>query len=229
LKERHQQNNDKQINFYTALGTHVYIKNPIVNDNIDVENVIDTVESMIPAHLLSEVEMIIVGWFKEFEERSINAFYADGALCISNIQDDESDMVDDIIHEISHAAEEVYGYEIYADNLVKEEFLRKRKYLHDILWQKGYKAPETFFMDLDFDQEFDDFLYKDIGYAKLSPMIGGLFLTPYAATSLREYFATGFTEYYMNPDQRDYLSKLCPSLYKKILLISSTKELDTGL
>ena len=229
LKQKHQQNNDKQYSFYTAAGTHVYVKDEIVNDSIDLENVIHIVESLLPEHLLSEVEMIIVGWFSEFEERSINAFYIDSTLCITNVQDDEADMVDDIIHEVAHAAEEAYGYEIYADNLIKEEFLRKRKYLYDILWKHGYKAPEVFFTNVEFDQEFDNFLYKEVGYDKLTPLVAGIFISSYAATSLREYFATGFTEFYLNPAQRDYLQKLSPQLYKKIVLIGDPKELDTSL
>ena len=28
-----------------------------------------------PDHLLDEVEMIVIGWFDEFDERQINAFY----------------------------------------------------------------------------------------------------------------------------------------------------------
>ena len=183
-------------------------------------------ESLIPPHLFSEVEMIIVGWFSEFEERDINAFYIDSTLCITNVQDDEADMVDDIVHEISHAVEEAYGYEIYGDNLIKDEFLRKRKYLHDILWKAGYKAPEAFFTNTEFDQEFDDFLHKQVGYDKLRTLISGLFISPYAATSLREYFATGFTEFYIDPANREFLKKSSPQLYKKLILLQDVNSLD---
>ena len=43
------------------------------------------------------------------------------------------------------------------------------------------------------------FYIKKIGYDKLSPIMTGIFMTPYAATSLREYFATGFVEFYTAP------------------------------
>ena len=43
----------------------------------------------------------------------------------------------------------------------------------------------------------------------------GLFISPYAATSLREYFATGFTDFFMEPDHR-LLKSISPILYKKI-------------
>ena len=127
---------------------------------INVEVVIGRVEDVVPQHLIEEVEMVIIGWFEEFEKRSINAFYKDGALYISNVQDDEEDMFDDIVHEIAHSLEPIYGYEIYGDQKIKEEFLRKRKHLHDILWATGTKAPLSTFMDSEYNQEFEDFLYN---------------------------------------------------------------------
>ena len=42
----------------------------------------------------------------------------------------------------------------------------------------------------------------------------GLFVSPYAPTSLREYFATGFEEYYIG--DRNYLRKISPNLYTQI-------------
>ena len=66
------------------------------------------------------------------------------------------------------------------------------------------------------DPEFDDFLLNKIGYDKLSILMQGLFISPYAATSLREYFATGFTEFFMQPDHR-LLRTVSPVLYKKLI------------
>jgi len=211
--------------FYTPGGIHVYFKDKLANDEVDVESVVAKVEQTIPDHLLSEVEMIIVGWFQEFEDREINAFYKDGTLCISHFQDDNEDMYDDIIHEISHSIEAPFGYEIYGDNKLKDEFLRKRKYLHDILWQLGYKAPVAFFENTEYDEEFDMFLYKTIGYDKLANLVQGLFINPYAATSLREYFATGFTDFYMDSNHK-FLQKISPALYKKLITLQAQEKLD---
>jgi hypothetical protein len=47
----------------------------------------------------------------------------------------------------------------------------------------------------------------------------GVFVTPYAATSLREYFATAFTEFYLHPDSHGYLKKVSPEVYKKLVLL----------
>ena len=80
-------------NFYTPTGIHVYFKDHLYDTDIDVEKIISKLESLIPTQLLSEVEMIIIGHFDEFEERDINAFYKDGAIYVSNIQSDEDDLL----------------------------------------------------------------------------------------------------------------------------------------
>jgi hypothetical protein len=211
--------------FYTPTGIHVYFKEPLANDDVDVERVINKVEERIPSHLLTEVEMVIVGWFDEFEDRKLSAFYKDGTLYISNIQDDESDMYDDIVHEIAHSLESALGYEIYSDQKVHDEFLRKRKYLYDILWARGYKISLSICMDPEYNEEFDMFLYQKIGYDKLSDLMMGLYITPYAATSLREYYATGFAEYYFDSDH-NFFRKVSPELYKKLLFIQDPEKLD---
>ena len=54
----------KNSDFYTARGTHVYFKDDMMSD-VDVEAVIAKVEAKLPAHLISEIEMIVVGWFEE--------------------------------------------------------------------------------------------------------------------------------------------------------------------
>ena len=68
-------------------------------------------------------------------------------------------------------------------------------------------------------------LYKKIGYDKLSDLMMGLFITPYAATSLREYYATGFSEFYFDSNH-NFLRKVSPELYKKLLLIQDPEKLD---
>ena len=223
LKEKQLRLNEKQMDFYTPTGIHVYFQHPV--ENIDVEKVINKLESLLAPHMLAEIEMIVFGWFKEFEERSINAFYNDNAIYVSYLQDDEEDLFDDLIHEISHSLEEAYGYQIYADEKIKKEFLRKRRYLHDILWKAGFKAPMSFFQDIEFNEEFDVFLHQKIGYDKLASLMSGIFVSPYAATSLREYFATAFTEYYLDSNH-DFLQKVSPAVYEKIKMLQDTKQLD---
>jgi len=228
LQEKQRSLSQQKSNFYTPNGLHVYIKEPLHNEDIDLEEVVSKLEGALPRHLLSEVEMIVVGWFDEFETRDINAFYRDGALYVSNMQSDSDDLYDDLVHETAHSLESLYGHFIYADEKIKDEFLRKRKYLHDTLWSRGFKAPISFFTDVEYNKEFDMFLYEKIGYDKLSSLMMGLFINPYAATSLQEYFATGFTEFYINSEHR-FLQKISPELYKKINLLCDEEALDKYL
>jgi hypothetical protein len=211
--------------FYTSRGTHVYFKDQLENEDIDVERVVAKAESAIPEHLLSEFEMIVVGWFEEFEDRDINAFYKDGVLHISSIQDDESDMYDDIVHEIAHSVEETYSYEVYGDQNIRDEFLRKRQILHDKLWALGFKAPVQWFLDTEYDEEFEEFLFKKVGKDKLRMICTGLFINAYAAVSLREYFATGFADYYLYHNH-GFLAKVSPALTKKMNFLQDVKNLD---
>ena len=170
--------------------------------------------------------MIIFGWFDEFEERNLNAFYDGGTLYISNIQDDSADLYDDLVHEIAHSLEEPHGYFLYGDKKIEDEFLRKRKYVHDMLWKMGYKIPLAVFLDAEYNEDLDMFLYEKIGYDKLSTIVAGVFITPYAITSLREYFATGFTEFYLHPNEHAFLQKISPALYHKLVLLQNPEELD---
>jgi len=210
-----QENNNKVNNFYTSTGIHVYVKDPLTN-GLDMEEIVSVVENRIPKKFLAEVEMMIVGDLEEFEDRKINAMYKDGCLYITNEQDDADDLIDDIIHEIAHSLEEPFGLEIYGDKKLSSEFLNKRGQLRSILWTHDYKTQLNFFMNTEYDIEFDDFLLNKVGYDKLSILMQGLFISPYAATSLREYFATGFTDFFMEPDHR-LLKSVSPILYKKIV------------
>jgi hypothetical protein len=213
-------------NFYTSNGIQVYFKDQLLDDKIDVEKIVSDFERVVPRHLLEEVEMIIIGHFDEFEERNLTAFYKDGALHLSNMQMDENEMLTDMIHETAHACETAYGQEIYADGHIKDEFLRKRMYLYDILWKMGFKAPKSIFLDPEYDEEFDKFLFQDIGYKKLGAVVSGIFINAYAPTSLREYFATGFADFYLNPNDHTNLKNSSPILYKKIVLLHNLDKSD---
>jgi len=215
-------------NFYTPTGIQVYFKDQMINDKLGVEETVADFEQLIPSHLLSEIEMIIFGHFDEFEEKQINAFYRDGALNISNSVNDEEELLEIMIHETSHSVEEAYGQSIYLDQRIKEEFLRKRMHLHDLLWKMGFKLPKSLFEDPEYNKEFDLFLFEKVGYDQLSEAMMGLYITPYAATSLREYFATGFAEYFTRPNDHSFLKRVSPQLYEKLELLKDEERLDNS-
>ena len=196
-------------------------------DHIDINYIIKRIEKNIPPSFLVNIDAIYVGEFEELNNREIQAMYKDSAIYLSsfknsNIPVSEELIVVDIVHEIGHSFEEKVMYELYHDKKLENEFISKRKRLFEILKSEEYKISEDLFLNPEYDEKFDLFLYKKIGYEKLSLLTVGLFTSPYSATSLREYFANGFEEFYLG--DKKYLMEICPTLFKKIKLISNIEE-----
>ena len=202
---------NKNLTFFGSIN--VFIKDNFLED-INLKSVLNKIENLLPAYYVNNIDALYVGQFKDFLEKDTNAAYKNGALYITNDQDDEEDMVDDIIHEIAHAVEEIAGSEIYGDDKIEIEFLGKRKRLESILKNENYDVSQYDFLNSKYTEKFDMFLYADVGYPLLTSLTMGLFISPYAATSLREYFARGFEEYYIG--DRKYLTNISPVLYNKI-------------
>ena len=189
-------------------------------ENMDISLVISALEGNIPQHLVRTIDTIYVKHLEEFDERRINAMYKDGAIYVTNRQDDLNDMLDDLVHEIAHAYEENKGQLAYADGKVKREFLIKRKKLLDILRQEGYNIDLKQFAQTDYSKEFDNFLFQVVGYERLQHYTNGIFVKPYAAISLREYFASCFEIYFLkdfNILNFNILKRLSPKTYEKLL------------
>jgi hypothetical protein len=202
-------------NIFLHNTTPVYVKDKLLNNGISLSSVISKVSQIVPSFFTHNLDSIYVGDFEQFHERGINAFYDDGSLYISNVQDDEDDMIDDIVHEIAHHVEENHGMDIYGDGRLEQEFLGKRKKLYFLLDAEGYDVKIRDFLNPEFSREFDEFLSQDIGYMNLRGVTQGLFYSPYAATSLREYFANGFENFHIKKDY-NYLQIMSPVLYNKI-------------
>lgn len=192
--------------------------------NFDLQYVLDMVENLIPAKLIDNVDAIYVGKFKDLDNGSapFNAKYKDGALYVTNDQDSENDMIDDLIHEIAHAIEEKYGNLIYSDGKIEREFLNKRQSLWELLEREGYDPPQKKFYNTEYDKYFDHYLYNIVGYPLLENLIVGLFYSPYAITSINEYFANGFENYFLR--DKAYLKNISPTLYNKINDIMDSLE-----
>ena len=184
--------------------------------HFDLQYVLNTIENLVPKWLVNNIDVIYVGSFKTFNDSKtpFNAKYKDGALYVTNKQENENDMIDDIVHEIAHAVEEIYGKDIYSDDALKDEFLSKRHTLYGLLNQEGYEPSEDKFNDPEYDKYFDYYLYNVVGYPLLENLIMGLFYSPYAVTSINEYFANGFENYFLR--DKEYLKNISPVLYNKI-------------
>lgn len=215
IKESHNRSLDQRVEYDMGEYIQVFIKDKIESD-FDIQSAIHKIYTYIPAHLFSEIDTIYIGMFDQFKKMETNAMYKNGAIYVSNIQDDAQDFIDDIIHEIAHSLEEPYGYKLYGDKELEREFMQKREKLYNILKAEDLNPDKELFMNPTYTIRLDSYLYETVGYDRLNFIAAsyGLFSSAYSATSLREYFANGFEYYFL--DDRTYLREICPILYEKI-------------
>lgn len=201
---------------FNAIPIHIIHSFP---SHINVQNIIDKIEDKIPNHLFSfsNIENIYVGKFKELKIKNVQALFLDGSIYVSNHDQNtninEIQISKDIIHEMGHSLENQMGHSLFSADL-ENEFLSKRKKLEIILQTEGYDTDSYNFYDTEYDVRFDHFLMNVVGYDKLSILIISLFDSPYSATSISEYFANGFENYFFK--DISYLKSTCPILYNKI-------------
>tara|TARA_R110000765_G_scaffold130599_1_gene229134 strand:- start:389 stop:1069 length:681 start_codon:yes stop_codon:yes gene_type:complete len=180
---------------------------------ISFKEVINQIEEKVPRHMFDEIDEIFVGSFDENDSRALEAHYESGAIYITNDMVTVEDYVENIIHETAHSIEQARGFEIYGDQKVQEEFLGKRMTLKRNLDTNGYDIGADF-SDIEYSEDFDLYLYKEVGYDKIGNLTSGLFYSPYAATSVNEYFANGLENFFLG--DREHLNKISPKLTRKI-------------
>ena len=180
---------------------------------ISFTEVVDKIEEKVPQHMFDDIDEIFVGSFSENDSRALEAHYESGAIYITNDMVTVDDYVESIIHETAHSIEQARGFEIYGDQKVQEEFLGKRMTLKRTLDANGYDV-EADFGDIEYSEDFDLYLYKEVGYDEIGSLTSGLFYSPYAATSVSEYFANGFENFFLG--SREHLSRISPKLTKRI-------------
>lgn len=193
----------------------VYQQNALP-DGITVDEMVRQVEEKVPRMLLDDIDSIFVGQFPFLKEKEVDALYENGAIYVSNEQDNQEDFFSDIVHEIAHAVEETYPLDIYGDGTIEQEFLAKRRTMAEILHAHGYtEYGAEAYAETEYSPEFDSYLYREVGYDLLHTLLQGLFVSPYGATSLREYFANAFEEFFSGEPY--YVKSLSPAVYKKLI------------
>ena len=215
--------NKRQSFIEKSIGNTIVIAKDSLPDNVDIDNVLSMLKKFIPLSFLDGVDSIYIGQFQNLLDREMHAMYSDGAIYVTNDQASETDLVEDIIHEVAHSLEENHTSEIYGDNKIEKEFLAKRQNLYFILKGENFNTELSYFFETEYSEEFDSFLYKEVGYPMLSALTVNLFYSPYGATSLREYFANGFEAFFYHRDVH-YLKKISPILFDKLQLIAYNKE-----
>jgi len=223
LKERHNNFMGHQMREYYIHGDiPCFVVDEINPEKINVGFVASILTEKIPKDLFYGVDGIYIAHLPEFDEREINAVFKDGAIYVTSYQDSNMDMLDDIIHELAHSVEAIFMDDVYGDDDIEIEFLAKRKRLYRILKNEGYVVDLDDFLDIRYNEEFDFYLYDEVGYNALDGFIQGYFPSPYSVTSLREYFATAFTDYFLY--DRDKVKRICPAAYLKIKTLNESKS-----
>jgi len=215
LKEQNQNSRER-----TLFNSIPVIIKDFPPDGVNIDAVLTELETRIPLWFFQEVDVIYIGTFDMFIERQVEAVYEDGAIYVFNEQPTQEDFIESIGHEIAHALETQVPEDIYGDLQIETEFMGKRRRLRDILVAHGYQYTEGSFLDPEYRDAFDHFLYKEVGYPVLTTLSSGLFMSPYAATSLREYFANGF-EWFFLKNEKLFLKKISPMLYYKLDILSN--------
>lgn len=210
----------EQLNANFIYGNKFIFVKDKLPDNVDLNFVARKVEALVPQELVYELDGIYIGQFQELLQREVEAITKDGVIYVTNEHEDATSLVEDIIHECGHIAEQRYQELIYGDGELQNEFMSKRRRSAQVLYAQGYDIPADF-ADPAFSSEVDNFLYGEVGYERVDAMLGDMFLGGYAVTSLREYFSTAFESYYCNPEEREYLKQTSPVLYNKLEELNS--------
>ena len=173
-------------------------------------------EETIASDILVNVDVVYIGEMRELNGR--NATYHDGAIYMTNMEPTIDDMLENFIHEVAHSLESTFGTEIYAQDLI-DEFKGKRQKLFHILQAHGFNPHKTHATHTEYSAQWDKYLSDVVGYPTLLNLTMGLFASPYAATSIQEYFANGFEKYYL--EEPWDLKKVSPVLFDKIETVIS--------
>lgn len=213
---------NKKLFEYNLQNFQVFVKEQLP-DHVDVQSVFKKINFLIPEHIINLIDVVYIGDFSFLKDKNLNAMYKNGGVYISNQQDNEKDFIDDFVHELAHAFEEKYKDDLYSDQEIKDEYFGKLKKIKNYLAFEGYNIKNINFFNVNYEKEFDNFLFNDVGYDKLSSFSNGLFLAPYSITSLREYLARAFEEYFLG--NLNYLKSVCPYVYIKLNnLIENTEK-----
>ena len=189
----------------------VFVVDPPESEEVNIADMVADIKYALPQSALVDVDAIYIGEFPELQDRT--AAFHDGAIYITNKETMTSDILENVYHEVAHSLENHYGPFIF-DDALEQEFLGKRKRLHSILAAEGYDTPLSDWMRPEYSKKLDMFLSDVVGYPILLSLTMGLFVSPYGATSLQEYFANGFEKYFLGEDQA--VRKISPVLYSKI-------------
>jgi hypothetical protein len=217
IKNANKRMSENPIGDFFVGELRIYIKEP-VPEHIDVRQCFAYILQKMPKIFYENIDKVFIGQFPFLRKREVDAIYKDGCIYITNNQEQNESLMADIVHEMAHAFENLKYNDIYGDQEIKKEFLSKRKALFDVLYRNNLLSGELSkqdFYNTEYSEKFDNYLYKTVGYDKLEPLIRNIFISPYAATCLREYFANAFEIFFVN--DLALVQKYTPHIYNKLI------------
>ena len=180
-------------------------------ESVDIPTFCTEAEEFMPLNLLKNIDVVYIGNFEELKDR--NAAFMNGGIYMTATEPTVFDMIENFIHEVAHSLENQFAWQIYDDSLV-QEFKGKRERLYHLLHAEGYHINPVLYSYTEYNKKFDEFLADEVGYPALLSITMGLFVSPYGATSIQEYFANGFEKYFLDNPQK--VRDISPVLYSKI-------------
>ncbi len=218
MKEKNDKLSKKLKNRRLFNRIYIWEKDPVF-DEVDIDAALAKIVGKIPKNYFSNIDSIFIGQFPELINRNLNALFQDNAIYISNMIMDTEELVKNIVHELAHAVNDEFRDLIDDNDSVMNEFFVKRRQLKKTLHLNGYEVENQNFENLEYDQNFDNYLYQEIGYPIMHTLTSNLFVSPYAATSYKEYFANGFEHYYLN--DFTLVKDISPKLFSLLSKIES--------
>jgi hypothetical protein len=179
----------------------------------DLESILSSLKTTVPYSMVRDLDYVVVANSKHLVDRELDSVFMDGVIYISPSIEDTEEALLTIVHEIAHSVEESFP-QVYEDQTIETEFIGKRVKLAQILKAHNINTDGYDFVSTEYEEKFDDFLYLQIGYPLLRSLTSGLFMSPYAITSVREYFADAFEEYFLRDPMGVKL--MAPAVYHKI-------------
>jgi hypothetical protein len=198
----------KEILFFNRIPVMIQDK-----PNYNIEGILGKLQKTLPQQLVTGLDYILISKSNYMQDREVEAIYKDGIIYMTPEMEDANEALLSMVHEIAHLIEEEHP-DIYLDETIETEFIGKRNKLEQILIAHDIDTQGQDFQKTEYCEKFDDFLYLQVGYPVLRSLASGLFLSPYAATSVREYFADAFEEYFIRDSK--YVKLISPSVYFKI-------------
>lgn len=218
----------KSVHFLWENRIDVYNKKDLPPE-IEIDSILQKISSILPTSFLDNIDSVYIGEFDSLKKREVDSVYQDGAIYIvPSYVFSKEELLRNIIHEVAHAVEEQNSLEIYGDRELEGEFVKKRIKLLDKLKSIGYDIPSIeLFTDSEYSSELDNYFYKEVGYPLMAQLTSNMFSSPYGATSLREYFANSFEDYFLG-NMKD-VKVISPKVYNKInKLVKKSEEKTYG-